>query len=171
MTLTLQPGGSQNESPESPLFYICVGLARGLSLRLSLILQSARHTSSTDMARGRGKTKQSSLRAAGMLPMLKKPTEAIGHNLHVPGAYWDKCPAADKEKVFACLVREFDALHKFAGGQAPSAAFEVQEMGETGTGSLEPGVASGEVFWIKYPLPALEYFYAANPEKMPGAEA
>ena len=44
-----------------------------------------------------------------------------------------------------CAVREFDAMHKFAGGQPPSAAFECQEMGEKGDGSLEPGVASGEV--------------------------
>ena len=35
-------------------------------------------------------------------------------------------------------------------------------MSETGTGSLEPGIASGEIFWIKYPSPALEYFYAAQ---------
>ena len=102
------------------------------------------------MARGKGKAKQNSLRAAGMLPMLKKPSEAVGHYLDVPGAFWDKCPAADKEKIYKCLVREFAALHKFSGGQPPSAAFEVQEMGEKGTGSLELGVASGEVFWITY---------------------
>ena len=77
------------------------------------------------MARGKGKTKQSSLQAAGMLPSLKKPTEAIGLNLHVPGAYWEGCAAADKKKIFMCTVRQFDALHKFAGGQPPSAAFEV----------------------------------------------
>ena len=87
------------------------------------------------MARGKGKAKQHSLRAAGMLPMLKKPAEAVGHYLHVPGAFWDKCPAADKEKSYKCVVREFAALHKFGGGQPPSAAFEVQEMGEKGTGS------------------------------------
>ena len=52
------------------------------------------------MARGKGKAKQNSLRAAGMLPMLKKPAEAVGHYLHVPGAFWDKCPAADKEKSY-----------------------------------------------------------------------
>ena len=40
--------------------------------------------------------------------MLKKPAEAIGLYPHVPGAYWDK---ADKEEIYACLVREFDALH------------------------------------------------------------
>ena len=55
------------------------------------------------MARGKGKAKQNSLRAAGMLPMLKKPSEAVGHYLDVPGAFWDQCPAADKEKIYKCL--------------------------------------------------------------------
>ena len=103
-----------------------------------------------EMARGKGKAsaKQSSLRAAGLLPTLKKPAEAVGMAIHVPGSFWARCPAADKAKIFKCNVREFDALHKFPGGQPPQAAFEVQEMGEKGDGSLEPGVASGEVFWI-----------------------
>ena len=35
----------------------------------------------------KGKAKQSSLQAAGMLPTLKKPAEAIGLTMHVPGAY------------------------------------------------------------------------------------
>ena len=63
-------------------------------------------------------------------------------------------------------------MHKWPGSLGnkgtPGAAFEVQEMGEHGTGSLEPGIASGDVFWIGYPAPFLEYFYAANPDKMPG---
>ena len=37
-------------------------------------------TSSTrTMARGKCKTKQASLQTAGLLPMLKKPAEAVGH--------------------------------------------------------------------------------------------
>ena len=54
-----------------------------------------------------------------MLPTLKKPSEAVGLTMHVPGAFWEKCPAADKSKVYICNIREFDALHKFAGGQPP----------------------------------------------------
>ena len=69
--------------------------------------------------KGKMKTKQSSLQTAGLLPMLKKPAEAIGTYLYVPGAFWDKCPAADKEKIFQCLVRDFDALHKFIHGICP----------------------------------------------------
>ena len=117
--------------------------------------------------KGKMKTKQSSLQTAGLLPMLKKPAEAIGTYLHVPGAFWDKCPAADKEKIFQCLVRDFDALHKFAGGQAPSAAFEVQEMGEKGDGSLELGVASGEIFWMPYTPDFLKCYYNTFPDELP----
>ena len=40
-----------------------------------------------------------------MLPMLKKPAEAVGHYLHVPGAFWDGCPASDKDKIFCCCLR------------------------------------------------------------------
>ena len=40
-------------------------------------------------------------------------------------------------------------------------------MGERGTGSLEPGVASGDVFVIAYPSPFLDYYYVANPTELP----
>ena len=35
------------------------------------------------MPKGKGKTKQSSLQTAGLLPTLKKPAEAIGLSAHV----------------------------------------------------------------------------------------
>ena len=53
------------------------------------------------MARGKGKTKQSSLQSAGMLPTLKKPAEAVGHFMHVPGEFWERCAAADKKNIFS----------------------------------------------------------------------
>ena len=43
-------------------------------------------------------------------------------------------------------------LHKFIDGTT-SQAFELQEMGAAGTGSLEHGDASGEIFWMVYPFP------------------
>ena len=36
---------------------------------------------------------------------------------------------------------------------------QVQEMGMSGESSLEPGVASGDVFWMAYPQPFLRHFY------------
>ena len=35
-------------------------------------------------------------------PMLKKPMEAIGETINVPGNFWDKCPAADKQRNYKC---------------------------------------------------------------------
>ena len=36
------------------------------------------------------------------------------------------------------------------------------EMGEGGEGSLEPGIASGDTFWVAYQQPFLKYYYAAH---------
>ena len=60
--------------------------------------------------------------------------------------------AAEKETLFKCVVRDHSALHKFITGHT-SEAFEAQEMGAAGTGSLEHGDASGDIFWIAYPFP------------------
>ena len=56
----------------------------------------------TIMARGKGKGKasQSSLRAAGILPLLKKPVEAVGGSIHTPGDFWAGCAPADKKKIY-----------------------------------------------------------------------
>ena len=119
--------------------------------------------------KGKGKqkvTKQVTLARANVLPMLSKPATAIGKECHVPGDFWEKCHEGDKEKIFKCTVLEFDAMHTFDRG-IKSAAFEVKEMGESGEGSLEMGVASGDVFYIAYPMPFLKYFYAANPADLP----
>ena len=40
-------------------------------------------------------------------------------------------------------------------------------MGVTGTGSLEHGDASGEIFWVHYPFPFLTYYYATYPDSTP----
>ena len=87
------------------------------------------------------------------LPLIKKPLELIGTQVSVPGAYWlGRMSVAEKETLYICVVRDFSALHKFIDGTT-SQAFELQEMGAAGTGSLEHGDASGEVFWMVYPFP------------------
>ena len=42
-------------------------------------------------------------------------------------------------------------------------------MGTDGEGSLEPGIASGEEFHVCYPNKFLQFYYAANPNELPGA--
>ena len=39
----------------------------------------------------------------------------------------------------------------------------MKEQGESGDGSLEPGIGSGEVFVVAYPNKFLQFYYAANP--------
>ena len=87
------------------------------------------------------------------LPLIKRPLELVGQTINVPGAYWHgRMSAAEKETLYVCVVRDFSALHKFMDGST-SQAFELQEMGAAGTGSLEKGDASGEIFWMIYPFP------------------
>jgi hypothetical protein len=117
------------------------------------------------MGKGRKPAKSATLTAHNFLPSLSKPSEVVGEFISIQGSDWQGCPASDKQKWFRCVVRKFDALHDF--GAFKSAAFEVQEMGESGEGSLEPGVASGDVFWVVYQQPFLKHYYKANPDKLP----
>ena len=64
--------------------------------------------------------------------MLKKPTEHFGKQVGVPGAYWEGRMSAEERKTrFMCTTREFELIHKWEDGCAPSAAFQLQEMGAT----------------------------------------
>lgn len=110
---------------------------------------------------------QQSLADLRVLPQLKKPTAAAGEEVLVLGSYWTRCAQSDKEKNYICIVREFDALHSWPGpGQTEadksvdkSAGMQLQLMGEEGGATLD----GGEVFWMKYPHPFLQYWYAAHP--------
>ena len=84
MTLTLQESGESERVTrvtlqKGPNF--CVGIVAfvGRSLPLCAATLALLSSHIALMARGKGKAKQNSLRAAGMLPMLKKPTEAVWH--------------------------------------------------------------------------------------------
>ena len=39
-------------------------------------------------------------------PQIKLPVKLVGREIGVPGAFWDKCPAADREKIFKCVKCE-----------------------------------------------------------------
>ena len=62
-------------------------------------------------------------------PRLQKPQQTVGEFISIAGRDWSGCPAADKDKMFRCVVRKFDAVHDF--GAFKSAGFKVQEMGES----------------------------------------
>ena len=97
--------------------------------------------------------------------LLAKPASAAGEFVDTLGSFWDKCPADDKAKIFKCLVVEFRAIHDFGAGRK-GAGMLVKEMDESGEGSLEPGVASGEEFVMPCPTPFLQYYYTANKNEL-----
>lgn len=112
--------------------------------------------------------KQMSLQALGMPPLIAKPIQEVGVQIKVPGSYWTTTKAnadGDKDMMYMCTIRDFSILHNFAGG-LKKAAFQLQEMGPNGTGSLELGDSSGEMFWMAYPLPFLTHYYDTFPEKL-----
>ena len=83
-------------------------------------------------------------------PHIKKPSHVIGMQIGVLGAYWQgRMSAEEKTTRYSCTVLEHSLAHKFTPGGTPEQAWEVQEMGQSGTGSCEQGDASGETFWMR----------------------
>jgi hypothetical protein len=70
----------------------------------------------------------------------------------------------EANSLYKCTVRDFHALHKWDAGGTPSQAMELQEMGVDGQGSRETGGSSADrIFFMKYPLPFLQHWYATYP--------
>ena len=58
---------------------------------------------------------------------------------YVPGSFWEGRQAAEeKSKFYKCSIRGYFALHTFPD-KSVGQGMELQEMGESGTGSLENG--------------------------------
>ena len=51
-----------------------------------------------------------------LLPVLSKPLSAVGLFVEIQGSDWGGFPAADKDKWFKCIARQFEAVHNFPGG-------------------------------------------------------
>ena len=102
-------------------------------------------------------------------PLLKKPREHARKQIKVDGAFWEgRQSAQEKATLYKCTIREFKPIYKWAAqGGRVSAAFEMQEMGPDGTGSLEQGDASGEIFHMEYPQPFLKYYYSTFLDDLP----
>lgn len=87
------------------------------------------------------------------LPDLKDKDKLIGTQVGVPGAFWrGRMSAEERATIYMCTVREHSLMHKWVNDsmRPPSEAWELQEMGPSGTGSLELGDSSGEVFWMQH---------------------
>jgi len=99
-----------------------------------------------------------------LMPDLKHPLSYVGRQVGIPGALWvGRQTAAELATEFKCTIREFSYAHLFSGGFVPEKAWQVQEMGVSGSGSLEVGDSSGDIFWIKN-SEFLKYFYKTYPE-------
>jgi hypothetical protein len=121
------------------------------------------------MAKAKAKKKPASQQQQKLKrwPLLKKPLELVGEQIGVPGDFWQgRMSRAELQTLYMCTCRDFYLLHNFSPTHK-AAAFEMQEMGPQGTGSLEHGDASGEIFYIEYPFPFLEYYYATFPDRLP----
>lgn len=125
--------------------------------------------------RGRGRGRDGGRgQASDSLPPIKKPNSVIGKQIGVLGSFWSgRMSAAERATTYLCTVRKFDAIHKWdttgSGTLPPSSAWELQEMGESGTGSLEEGDASGEIFWMNN-KDFLSFYYKTFPEELPARD-
>ena len=110
------------------------------------------------------KQQQKSLEQTGTLPLLKKPAETVGKQFKVIGSHWGSaCPAADRNKEFVCVVKEFTVLHTFSPTER-GPAVQLLEMGTDGMGG------DSDPFWMKYPYPFLDFYYKAYPLQKEPAE-
>ena len=78
--------------------------------------------------------------------------ELVGKVIGVPGAKWGFGPgrvsAAKKATIFKCVLRDHTCMHKFPNAVSPERAWQFQEMCVSGSGSLEHGDLSGDIFWL-----------------------
>jgi hypothetical protein len=70
----------------------------------------------------------------------------------------------EANSLYKCTVREYHALDKWDAGGTPSQTMGLQEMDVDGQGSSETaGSAADRIFFMKYPLPFLQHWYATYP--------
>lgn len=92
--------------------------------------------------------------------------EQIGKQVGVPGNYWKgRMTAEEKETIYKCTIRDYSILHTFEAG-VKGIGWQLHEMGPDGTGSLEHGDASGEIFWMPN-ADFLKHYYETFPDQKP----
>eukprot|EP00967_Tisochrysis_lutea_P040144 scaffold48171_cov27-Tisochrysis_lutea.AAC.1 len=120
-------------------------------------------------AGGRGRGRMRNARITGQfLPEIRSRGSVIGEQVAVPGSYWEgRMTAEERNTKYLCTVLAYDPLYKPIT-RAPGAYWKPQEMGITGTGSLELGDSSGEIFYMSNAdFLKHYYYYQTFPDRMP----
>ena len=110
---------------------------------------------------------QPTILESGLYPAIAVPMSLIGKHILVPGSYWPRSGQNREElaTLYQCVVREYTSVHQFLNGKS-SPAWQVQEMGTSGTGSLEHGDSSGDIFWMSK-SDFVPLYWKTFPELMP----
>ena len=96
----------------------------------------------------------------------------LGTQVKFPGSFWEgRMTAEEKAADYLCTVLDFQIAHRMQPGAPPTQAFQLQEMGTDGTGSLERSDLESTKFWCGYPAPFLEHYYKTFPEEAADAPA
>ena len=96
----------------------------------------------------------------------------IGTQVKFLGSFWEgRMTAEEKATEYLCTVLDFQIAHRMQPGAPPTQAFQLQEMGTDGTGSLERSDLESTKFWCGYPTPFLEHYYKTLPEEAADAPA
>ena len=96
----------------------------------------------------------------------------LGTQVKFPGSFWEgRMTAEEKAADYLCTVLDFQIAHRMQPGAPPTQAFQLQEMGTDGTGSLERSDLESTKFWCGYPTPFLDYYYKTFPQEEADAPA
>ena len=75
--------------------------------------------------------------------LLRQPMNLIGTQVKFLGSFWEgRMTPEDKAAEYLCTVLDFQIAHRMQPGAPPTQAFQLQEMGTDGTGSLERSAVS-----------------------------
>lgn len=97
-----------------------------------------------------------------MPPLLKKPMECLGKEIKVPGSHWGSaCAARDRNKLYVCVILDFTLMYRPDPSEQHYPAFQLNEMGTDGSGGM-----NSDKFWMRYPLPFLDFYYATFPDEL-----
>ena len=87
---------------------------------------------------GKAKVKQQQISLlVPAYPALKKSLDQLGKNILIPGSFWEGRMSKEEHITeYQCTIVDFSLAHRSQAGEPPTQAFQLKEMGVSGTGSL-----------------------------------